>query len=182
MFGAEGKIFGRMIVGVIRQAQRDRIHFQRVGELIERAFQRISSGTFARCAHECRGGDVNRVNYFLYANGRTLVHDGGRTCAARFGIVADWRGERVGDVLHRLQFSIAGGDQRNRLRCRRAMARPRKHALARHVHLHRHARGFRAHDREENVRPDCAFASERAADKRTNDANIFNFETVSARD
>src|SRR5438445_9145189 len=62
------------------------------------------------------------------------------------------------------------------------MTRSRKHAFARHVHFYRHTRGFRAHDGEENVWPDCAFASERAANKWTNDANIFYFQTLSARD
>ena len=83
MFGAEGDVLDRMIGGVIRQAQLDRIHLQEVGEFIERALQREDAGTFAGRAHESGRGDVDRENRLLHPDRFARVHDAGRTRAAR---------------------------------------------------------------------------------------------------
>ncbi len=53
-----------------------------------------------------------------------------------------------------------------------------EHLLARDVKLHRHARSFRRHGGEQDVRPERAFAAECAAHERANDADVFQIEPV----
>ena len=112
---------------------------------------------------------------FLHLNRRALIHHAGRTRAARLDMIADRRCRNVADMAHRAQFSIARRRQRYRLRRRRAMAGADKHVPPRHMHFYRNASRFRAHGRSKDVRPDRAFAAERAAHERANHAHIFDW-------
>ena len=56
-----------------------------------------------------------------------------------------------------------------------------KHIPARDMQFHRNASDLRAHRREQDMHPDRAFASERAADERTNDPHILSLEPERAR-
>ena len=170
-----------MLVRVIFHSQRDRIHFQCPGQFVHRAFERVSAGTFARRAHERRRRDIHRVNRFLDPDRRTLIHQSGRTRAARFRELPDRRSERLAHVLDRLQLSVARRGERKSLARRRAMAGADKHIPARDVHFDRNARDLCAHRREQDVHPDRALAAERAADERADDSHVFELESERVR-
>src|SRR5207237_10635627 len=91
MLRAERNVLRRMIVGMVRETKRDRVHLQGNRELIQRAFERVSPRTFAWGAHESWRRNIHGINRLLDPDRRTLVHQPGRTRAGPFRELPDWR-------------------------------------------------------------------------------------------
>ena len=152
-------------VGIVADAQLDRIDPGRDRQLVHRRLECVHAGRLARRAHPGRRRDVQRDHAVSRAPVRRGVHHPARQ-GRLLGELANRRGLDDRVVAQRGQPPVAAGAEPHPLDRRRPVAGHVEHLLARDRDLHRAAHGLRCHHGEDHVRPRRPLGAEPAADVR----------------
>ena len=158
-------------LGVVAQPKLERIHLQRLRELVHREFEREVPGGLARRALERRRAGVEleqAVRRRPVGNGVHHARHDGR----RLREVLEFRRVRNHVVTNVGQRAIAACAERDTLGGPRSAPHRTEHLLAIDDELHRPLHLPRAHRRQGDVRPGGTLATEAAADKGRNDAHV----------
>ncbi|MCY1216472.1 hypothetical protein D9M72_283450 [compost metagenome] len=172
-FTGERQLLLRVGIGVVAQAQRDRVDAELFRQLVQRAFQRKAASSFSRRPHESRGADVQLdqpLAGLLVGAGIEPARDQRRG----FKPVFDHRGAGSHIVADCAQRAVLcrGSDQV--LLSQGPRAYGAEHLRPVHYQLHRAARLPRRHRGQHHVRPYRALAAEAAAYVWADHANFLH--------
>jgi hypothetical protein len=165
-------MFDRILLGVIREPQRDRIHLQRLGQFVHRGLQREHAHVLAGRAHVRAAGDVQHDDFVRRANVRRGV-DRARRPRESFVVVGNVVPLADAFVNDRNEFAVRGRAEGHALFGGGPMSVREEELLARQPQLHRPLDLVRCERCGKDVRPRRSFAAERAADERRHDLDIF---------
>ena len=171
----------RLDLGVVLQAERQRVHAAGLRHLVDGAFERDRAGRLAGRAHEQRRAGVEPHRLVRGGDGRAGI-ERVRDVGGRLEEIVERARRGLGVMVDRRQRAVAVGAQAQRLPRRRAMADRAVHLLAAQHQLDRPADQPRRHDAE-NLRPgDQALGAEAAAEERAADMDVLRRDAEQAGD
>jgi hypothetical protein len=165
----------RIDVGVVAEADLDRVEVKFERELVECRLEREQAGRLSDAAHEVRHHRAGRREPIA---GVDVVAGVEQRCrgARTLGEVVDHRGRAELVMANRRQLSVASRAQRDVLPLLFAVAGRRRHLVARDHELHRPVELARGEHRERRVEPEGSLRAERTANEATDDADILRLE------
>ena len=171
-----------MILGIIDEAQLQRIQLQRIGKLVHRTFERIGAGTFPRRPHERRLRDIHLAYLMIEGNGGCIVENIGRSGAAALNPPSDRGCYHFAVMSNPLQFAVSACCEHDFLSRRCPMTSSAEHRVSGQFQTDRTINSLGCHGRQNGVRPDRAFTSKGSTYEWTNHAHVFSRQTEGVRD
>ncbi len=179
--GGERLAGNRLDLGIILDAEVERVHAAGPGHFVDRALQRDRSGRLARRAHEQRRAGVDTDRLMRGLDGGTGIERVGRI-GRRLEEIVERARCGLGVMIERGQTALAVGADAKPLPGRRAMADRAVHLLAAQHQLDGSSDQSGRHDAE-NLRPgDQALGAEAAAEERAADMNLVRRDAEQSRD
>ena len=177
----EGLAALRLLLGIVGDAEGQRIHAARFRQFVDRTLQRGAAGRFSRRAHEERRSGIEPDRLVGGAQVGRLVKRM-RDPAGRLEEVVERARRGEGVVIDRCEMPVLVGAEAERLPGRRAMPDRAEHLLAPGDQLDRTADQAGGHDAQHLRRPDGALGAEAAAEERALNMDVGGVDAEQAGD